>query len=617
MSINKPYIGVFKSIRGLCLMGLVLSLSCTQNEPYTPREGEGTLSLFLNPIRLDYLLPGSLFRVSGQGLISEATYQVSLDLNQSTGIIRIPLELLEVQDSLLVRWPVEQALSTAIGPALGSILVEASLRGFTGSARTEWSADLQHILTPELTQLSPLVSPQTPSLVQGTGFLSDGEGTSILNLSGQFTNANGQSQPVELSEALTSEPNGSDNVGRNQRRWLPHPRDFGIEGGAFEGTASVTNNGVGGLRISESLPVRFELSEPFISFISPSSVSRGQRLIIEGGGLINEDSGFTILNFNGTLTPSNPVQAPIEYEDLQLSVRHENGARLSSTFEPEFNSSCESLDIGGIPGALDGYLSANVVWGNQEVVTTPYPISIEIAPSKQVVYVSFLPAFTDSLRLFGLRNLSARVIDEILAVVQRDYAGVNLELRTTPPDDFELYSIVEIGGPDPNAQSLFGLDNTTGLDFCNQRLNDNLAGRNAESGNSYGGVFVESFLSLSPSLNEDPGSLADPLFDEVFLPLMNAPAQQSDLEGPRVEMVLKGIRMLGHLVGNTLTHEIGHSLGLPVVPGCGSYHNADGPRQIMDCGRDRPFIERAGLDPTGPPQWTVENFEYLQKILPL
>ena len=128
MSITIQYSEAFKSIKSLWLMCLVLSLSCTQNEPYTPRDGEGTLSLFLNPIRLDYLLPGSLFKVSGQGLISEATYQVSLDLNQSTGIIRIPLELVEVQDSLLVRWPVEQALNTAVGPALGSILVEASFK---------------------------------------------------------------------------------------------------------------------------------------------------------------------------------------------------------------------------------------------------------------------------------------------------------------------------------------------------------------------------------------------------------------------------------------------------------------------------------------------------------
>ena len=508
---------------------------------------------------------------------------------------------------------------------MGSILVEASLRGFTGSARTEWSADLQHVLNPELLQLSPLVSPQTLSLVQGNGFLKEGEGTSILNLSGQFFDANGQSQVLELSEPLTAHSNSNEQNSnlmsdRSQRRWLPHPRYFGILGGRFEGTATITNNSVGGLRISEPMPVSFELSEPFISFVSPSSVSRGQRLIIEGGGLVDlldgNEVGITMLTFNGILTPESE-QDPIEYQDLRLPLRHESGSRISSAFEPEFNSSCESLDLGGVPGALDGYLSATVFWRDQEVTTTPHPVSITIAPSKQVVYLSFLPAFTDSLRLFGLRNLSARVIDEIIAVVRRDYAGVNLELRTTPPNDFELYSIVEIGGPDPNAQSLFGLDNTTGLDFCNQRLDDNLAGRNAESGNSYGGVFVESFLSLSPSLNDDPSTLADPLFDEVFLPLMNSPAQQSDLEGPRVEQVLKGIRMLGHLVGNTLTHEIGHSLGLPVVPGCGSYHNAAGPRQIMDCGRDRPFIERAGLDPAGPPQWTAENFEYLQKILPL
>ena len=131
-----------------------------------------------------------------------------------------------------------------------------------------------------------MVSPQTPSLVQGNRFLSEGEGTSTLNLSGQFTDGNGLSRTLELSEALNSVNDDLNEIGRTQRRWLPLPRDFGIEGGYFEGTASVTNNGVGGLRISEEIPVSFELSEPFISFTSPNSVSRGQRLLIEGGGLI-------------------------------------------------------------------------------------------------------------------------------------------------------------------------------------------------------------------------------------------------------------------------------------------------------------------------------------------
>ena len=100
---------------------------------------------------------------------------------------------------------------------------------------------------------------------------------------------------------------------------------------------------------------------------------------------------------------------------------------------------------------------------------------------------------------------------------------------------------------------------------------------------------------------------------------MERPALASELvEGPRRAEIQRAIDALGSLVGNTLSHEIGHSLGLSrAVNGCGPYHNAAGPRQLMDCGQDRPFIERAGLDPEGPATWTPENLSYLQQILPL
>ena len=607
--------------------------SCSYNEPNDPRMATGNLSIFLNPVRLGIVLPGSYFPITGQGLLEEASYEVYLDLNETNQVRRIPLESVNVEEGILVRWPIEEGLNIQDGAALGSILVEATLRGFTGLARTEWSGTFQKTVQPSILQMSPLVSPQTLSVINGDGFLDGGEGLSIINLSGEFTDFQGVSQTIEISEPLllSNELNLTNEQAQEElfefrgdrlsRWWIPRPVYFGIQGGRFTGVATITNNGPGGLTMSEAQEVSFEVSEPFLSFVSPSSISRGQRLFIEGGGLVSivegNDVGLTTLSFTGRLIPYNELQGDLEYNNLNLEVKHYDGAKISTSFEPDFNSSCESLDLGGVSGVLEGTLQATIYWQDEEFVTSALPISLEIAPSKQIVYLSFLPAFTDSLRLFGLRNLSSRVVDEIIAVVRRDYAGINIDIRTTPPSDYDLYSIVEIGGPDPNAQSLFGLDNTTGLDVCNQRLDDNLAGRNAESGNSYGGVFVESFLNLSPSRSGDANGLADPLFDDVFQPLMNEPAQLNDLEGARTEQVLRAVRVLGHLVGNTLTHEIGHSLGLPVVAGCGAYHNAPGPRQIMDCGRDRPFIERAGLDPEGPPRWTDENLEYLQKILPL
>jgi hypothetical protein len=218
------------------------------------------------------------------------------------------------------------------------------------------------------------------------------------------------------------------------------------------------------------------------------------------------------------------------------------------------------------------------------------------------------------LRIFGLRNVSGAVQTRVLEVLRRDYSGIGMDFRLVEPTDFLDYSIVEIGGPDPNGQQLFGLDNTPDLDHCNERLADNLAGRNAD-GAGYGGIFVESFLQFSPARStENP--LADPAFDEIFGPVMARPVDSGEYpDGPRGPVIAQAVLTLGSLIGNTATHEVGHSLGLPVFPGCGEYHTAPGPRQIMDCGADRPFTERAELDGDHA-AFNPEDLEYLQRVLP-
>jgi hypothetical protein len=274
----------------------------------------------------------------------------------------------------------------------------------------------------------------------------------------------------------------------------------------------------------------------------------------------------------------------------------------------------------------------------------PVPVSLQILPVKQVVYVNYLDGYTDSLQKFGLRALDAQLRARMLAVCARDYAGVNIDFRNAVPDDFALYATVDVGGPDPNGAGLLGNDNTPGRDVNNMRLDDHLGGfqaitqANGDAG--YGGIFVESFFLFSKHPNHlavsDP-TLSTPDFDAIFDPfradsggteltateLANlAPDTLTDAtscpaaKGDRRGEVACAAFVLGTIVGNTISHETGHSLGLANPQG-GSVHDVgDLPNRLMENGVDRPFDERAELNAKGPGVFCDTAYTYLRGILP-
>jgi hypothetical protein len=85
----------------------------------------------------------------------------------------------------------------------------------------------------------------------------------------------------------------------------------------------------------------------------------------------------------------------------------------------------------------------------------------------------------------------------------------------------------------------------------------------------------------------------------------------------RPRAIACAIFVLGSLLGTTMTHELGHSLGLanPKNPN-GSYHNnGNVAGRIMNPGGLRSFRERAELSPMGPSVFCDTDFEYLRKIL--
>ena len=224
-----------------------------------------------------------------------------------------------------------------------------------------------------------------------------------------------------------------------------------------------------------------------------------------------------------------------------------------------------------------------------------------------------------------MRNVEHLIRQRILDVARRDYTGINVEFRETRPTDFVEYAVIEIGGKDPNDRDLIGLDNTMGKDIGNVVFDDVVGGWNADSAEAgtaaFGGVFISSYLGFSPSLDE-PMPLATELFDEIFGPFMPSLGGQKVEDGElpngdRADQIGLAILSLANMIGNTLTHEMGHTMGLAAGP-AELFHNIEPQEnQIMDAGIYRDFEERCELNGKGPAIWTVENRAYLERILPV
>ena len=79
--------------------------------------------------------------------------------------------------------------------------------------------------------------------------------------------------------------------------------------------------------------------------------------------------------------------------------------------------------------------------------------------------------------------------------------------------------------------------------------------------------------------------------------------------------------MVGSVIANTVSHELGHSLGLTYFPEddiepSSRFHNQVTGRYIMDPGSERPFNERAEINGEGPARFNERNYEYLRRYLP-
>jgi hypothetical protein len=127
---------------------------------------------------------------------------------------------------------------------------------------------------------------------------------------------------------------------------------------------------------------------------------------------------------------------------------------------------------------------------------------------------------------------------------------------------------------------------------------------------------------------------ADPVFDQLFDPFRadrgGAPVNAADLASElpaladgapcpapdRAQQIQCAIFVLGNLIGGTVAHEIGHSLGLASPYQDGFHDPGDAPNRLMDAGDARPFLERAQLMGQGPAVFCDGEYAYLRRILP-
>jgi hypothetical protein len=634
----------FRSVTWFALFATALLASGCPSQQSTLPDG-GLPELELYRVEPAVILPGTVVKIFGKGFVGPEQGNLLVLLERGGGSRMITPERLDDTQLQIVIDPATFGVLGGQGEFEGTCRVQVDYSNGTGqSAEVPIDWQLRQTLQPLLNDFLPVDALGTVYLgseveALGEGFLmgergSDGsvsgEGLTEFRFSGSFDPDDGSARVISTACAL------SETSAMRDRDSGPLPAEcLGIEPGVFSGDVTVVNihpddvevigNTLGGMTM--------QLGPTALTRISPTSASRGQVIELSGRGFAS-GSATTVVLIDGTFTDiDNQVT---DYSgDNALSIVPEviSGDLMHYILRVVSDGKGGITGLGARAGVLRGLATPVVFWDTVQQTGVPLPSDVEftVLSQLQVVYLKYLPGFTDALREFGLRNVEPQIKARILEVVQRDYQGINVEFRETRPADFIEYGVVEIGGQDPNGRDLIGLDNTmteNGVkDMGNIYFNDVVGGWNAESAESghlaYGGVFVASYLAFSPK-SQNAMPIADPLFDEVFEDFMpSRGGKQVEAneypDGPRSEQIARAIHALGSMIGNTLTHEWGHTLGLAYGWGPADiYHNIEpAENQIMDAGRYRPFAERAELNGQGPAVWSAENRAYLEEILPV
>ncbi len=506
------------------------------------------------------------------------------------------------------------------------------------SATLPVSLSFRETLTPTVTTLIDGVHFVNDQIeVDGDGFLLGGdEGVTIARVTGCFQpDAGGDCTPVPSIDIplVAMMP-----LSRQHASFPFSPKIAGIDPGMFTGQVTIVDQQMGkSEKPATALAATFTLETSQIFSVDPPAASLGQYVFVHGGGFVGGDpNSLTQLELAGMFTKTGSAPVPVT---MTLIPDFVEGTLVRYVLNTD-DTLGQSLDLRKDTGSFTGMITPIVSFGTDTVRGVASPASFAIAPIKQVVYLNFETSYTEGLRDFGLRAVDQQIRDRMIAVCKKAYLGTNMDFRTDPVTDFALFSDVDLVGVDPNNMGLFGYDNTPGKDDGNLRLYDSLGGVNASTQQDgfpgYGGVFVRSLMgfSMHPGTFTQQIDGADPTFDQIFDPfradLGNTPVTASDLAtapseladgtscpaSDRAGQISCGVFVLGNLIGGTLAHEIGHSLGL-ANPYMDGFHDAgDQPNRLMDAGGARPFLERAELGGQGPGVFCDDEYTYLRQILP-
>lgn len=617
---------------------LLLALAgCSEGAPGRPLDPALT-GLELTAVAPDVLLPGTTMRITGESFVPEDWGAATLTIDA----LQLSLRLRYVDAQTL-----ELAVSDEVFAALGgdgaefdgdvAVAVSSAVDGRlyrTAPRAARWSLASELEPRADAVLRTGVIFPNEPIAILGSGLLLPGEGETVVELAGCFAPAepaDAACTPIAARElAVTLD----DPLDRTHGHFAFEPAVAGIEPGRFEGTVVLRNRMRSGtVREAPPLAVSYDLQRPLLYGTSVEAASLGQYVVIDGAGFVGDD-GATLLDVVGSFTAD--ADGSVTAIDEVLLPQFVDGRTVRYVLD-ESDALGQQLDLRYGAGRLQATVTPRIAWGDSEVTGDPAMVSLQLLAVRQIVWVQFLPAYVESLRRFGLRAVDAQIRARVFEVLRRDYATIGVELREAVPTDFAAFAQVDVGGPDPNGLGLFGYDNTPGKDTENQRLYDRIGGVNAQTQQDgypgYGGVFIESVLGFS----EHPGTLAmplpsDPRFDDIFDPFRpdvgGRPVDAADLDhepmaltsselcpaSDRPTQIACAIWVLGSVVGSTLSHELGHSLGLADPYGPDFHDAGEQPDRLMDA--DRPFAERAELDGEGPSRFCDEEYAYLRAILP-